>query len=392
FGGVPLGGVFLGQAGGPLLATARLGGPLLLTAEVWVVGGSLGELALMLPRLRLRRPAVHLRADAAPAKPAVAAAMVGIAGVVLLGGLGVVAPSGSPTGGWVRVTAVQGGGRRGTTAQQVDPATVLRAQVRSSAALTPQRGPDPSLVVWPEDVISLSRPLPGSPQAATLAALARRLRATVLAGVTVDTGPSSFRNEVVGWGPDGRVVGVYEKVHRVPFGEYIPWRGLVRHLADVSAVPEDAVPGRGSGLVHTTAAPLGAMVSYEVFFADRGRSGTRAGAQLLVVPTNTSSYSSAQVPTQEVAASRLQAVAEGRDLVQAAPTGFSAVVDHDGRVLARSSLGPGAVLVRTVGLRTGRTLYERLGDLPVLVLAGAALVAGAFVVPSLPRRRARAIR
>ena len=78
---------------------------------------------------------------------------------------------------------------------------------------------------------------------------------------------------------------VFEKVHRVPFGEYVPFRGLFSHLANLDAVPRDAIPGRGSGLMRTPAGPLGILVSYEVFFADRGRSSVRAGAQLLVVPT-----------------------------------------------------------------------------------------------------------
>jgi len=118
------------------------------------------------------------------------------------------------------------------------------------------------------------------------------------------------------------------------------------------------------------------MVSYEVFFAERGWLPTRAGAQLLIVPTNTSSYATSQVPCQEVASARLQAISEGRDLVQAAPTGFSSFIDNDGRVLERSSLGTRSVLVRDVSLRTGRTVYERVGDLLVLVAAGVLVLLG----------------
>ena len=60
----------------------------------------------------------------------------------------------------------------------------------------------------------------------------------------------------------------------------------------------------------------------------------RAGAQLLIVPTNTSSYATAQVPTQEIAASEVQAVQQGRDLLQAAPTGYSAPwITHRGVLL-----------------------------------------------------------
>jgi apolipoprotein N-acyltransferase len=224
-------------------------------------------------------------------------------------------------------------------------------------------------VVWPEDVIALPGPLTGTPQAAELASLARRLHATVLAGVTETVSDTSFRNEIVGWGPSGRVVSIFEKVHRVPFGEYVPFRGFFSHLANLSAVPLDAIPGHGDGLMRTPAAPVGVLVSYEVFFAARGRSSVRAGAEVLAVPTNTSSYGTSQVPAQEIAAARVQAVEEGRDLVQADPTGFSAVIDHRGTVVRRSRLGRRAVIVATVGLRSGATLYERFGDLPVEIAA-----------------------
>jgi hypothetical protein len=168
-------------------------------------------------------------------------------------------------------------------------------------------------------------------------------------------------------------------VHRVPFGEYIPYRGFFKHLANLSSVPLDAIPGHGNGVLHTPAGPLGTLVSYEVFYAERGWITTRAGAQLLVDPTNTSSYLTSQVPTQEIAAARLQAISEGRDVVQAAPTGFSAVVNHRGQVLVRTDLGVRAVIIREVSLRTGRTVYERVGDLAVLVLAGLLVLAGWLV-------------
>ena len=104
------------------------------------------------------------------------------------------------------------------------------------------------------------------------------------------------------WGPDGHIVGVFEKVHRVPFGEYVPDRSFFAHFADLSGVPPDAVPGHGTGLMRTPAGPLGVLVSFEVFYAGRSHASVRAGAELLAVPTNTSSYSTSQVPTQEVAA------------------------------------------------------------------------------------------
>lgn len=125
---------------------------------------------------------------------------------------------------------------------------------------------------------------------------------------------------------------------------------------------------------------MAVTISYEVFFAERARSGVRAGGRLLLVPTNASSYTTAQVPSQEVAVARLRAVETGRWTVQAAPTGYSAVIDHRGRVQERSGLGSPAVLQRSVGLRTGQTLAIRLGGAPVVVLSAALL--GAMAVRS----------
>ncbi|MGH8989845.1 MAG: apolipoprotein N-acyltransferase, partial [Acidimicrobiales bacterium] len=287
---------------------------------------------------------------------------------------GRLAPDGGRPARRLPVAIVQGGGRRGVSQFEVAPSTVYASQVAATRRLL--RSPDPpALVVWPEDVVRVGAHLSGTSSAAYLSSLARRLGATVLAGVTETVSTTAFRNEAVAWGPEGHVVGVYEKVHRVPFGEYVPDRGFFSHFASLAEVPLDAVPGHGTGELTTPAGRLGIMLSFEVFFAARGRSAVRAGAQLLVVPTNTSSYATTQVPSLEVAADRLQAVEEGRDLVQAAPTGYSTVVDADGGVRQQTALGLRQVLRAIVSLRTGRTVYEQLGDLPVLVLAAACLVA-----------------
>jgi apolipoprotein N-acyltransferase len=131
------------------------------------------------------------------------------------------------------------------------------------------------------------------------------------------------------------------------------------------------------------------MISYEVFYADRGRSSVRDGAQLLIVPTNTSSYATDQVPTQEIAASRIQAVQQGRDLLQAAPTGYSAAITHRGVLLQRSVLGAPQIVTADLSRRVGWTVYVRFGDLPPLVLAGLALITGWWVAGRRSRLRTR---
>lgn len=401
FGGLPLGGIYLGQSAGPLLGVARLGGALGITVAVMMAGVACGGLAEGVTRagrdyVRIRRfrsqmgsaedgvldsavPDGHSTGDVSGALAGHRSLLVvGVLAAVVTVALAMVAdvaPDGGPSTGAVTVAAVQGGGLRGFRKSQVDPATVLAAQVAATGDLARMTaGHHPSLVLWPEDVVSLGGPLVGSPEDAALAGLARSLHSTLVVGVTEDVSATTFRNEVVAYAPDGTLVDRFEKVHRVPFGEYVPYRGFFAHLGNLSAVPRDAVPGTKSGLLRTPAAPLGTLVSYEVFFGDRGRSSVRAGAQLLIVPTNTSSYSTAQVPTQEVAAAEVQAVAQGRDLLQAAPTGYSAAVTHRGRLLVRSVLGSRQVLRLVLDRRTGRTVFVDLGSTPILVVCGVALM------------------
>jgi len=404
FGGLPIGGVFLGQAGGPVLGVARLGGPLGLTAAVFVGGVATGALGTALARaVRNARRVVafdrlHPEPDhAATWRRAIAGlgtlAATGAVALVALVGSGVVAdhaPDGGPVVRTVTAAAVQGGGLRGFRKSQVDPATVLHAAVAATDRLLPRQGADrPALVLWPEDVVSLDQPLADDPEQGVLSSLAVALHATLVVGVTEDLPGAAYRNEVVAFGPDGAIVDRFTKVHRVPFGEYVPYRSFFAHLGDLSAVPRDAVPGTGSGMLTTPAGRLGTMISYEVFYAGRGRSSVRAGAQVLIVPTNTSSYATAQIPTQEIAASEVQAVQQGRDLLQAAPTGYSAWITHRGELLERSVLGARQIVPATLGLRDGWTVYVRWGDTPVLVASALALLAGWWLAvrPRRPTRR-----
>ena len=431
FGGLPIGGVFLGQAGGPLLSVARLGGPLGLTLAVYVGGVGLAALGLAALGLAVA-PAVRRRARRAglPAlpgqpgtdvgstpggaasfpmrgrrdvvtgipepvprgigsdttgqrfrnSPTATLAAIGTVALIALVGTGVSAahaPDGGRPVGTVTAVAVQGGGVRGFNKSQVDPSVVLAAALAATEPLTHQvPGSGPHLVLWPEDVVSLVGPLEGSAEEASLAQLAVALHTTLVVGITETLSGKAFRNEVVAFGPDGTVVSRYEKVHRVPFGEYVPWRSFFARLGNLSAVSRDAVPGTGTGVLATPVGPLGAMISFEVFYADRGRAPAQAGAELLMVPTNTSSYATAQIPTQEIAASRVQATQLGRDLLQAAPTGYSAWITNRGDLRTRSVLGARQLVPAVLHRRTGATVYVHWGDAPAIVVSLAALTIG----------------
>jgi apolipoprotein N-acyltransferase len=358
FGGVPVATLAQTQVGGPVAQVARLGGSLGVVAVVAAAGA--GLVAAAGRRWRVAGGAGGL---------AVAVAAAGV----------VVAPP--PAGPALTVALVQGGGERGTRAVDTPPAQVLDAHLAAAASVP--EGVDVTLL--PEDVVDVDRALAGTSQADRLAALSRQLGSTTVVGVVEDVSDARFRNFVKAWSPDGRPGPEYTKVQRVPFGEWIPFRSLVEEVADVSAVPRDATIGHGPGLLDTGAGPLGVVISYEVFFPRRARDAVSAGGEVLLVPTNASSYSNAQMPSLELGAARLRAIETGRWVAQAAPTGFSAFVDPTGRVRSHSDLGRRQVLTATVDRRTGRTVYGRLGDGP-LVAAALAALAAAWLLTGLDHR------
>lgn len=349
FGGVPLATIGMSQVGGPVVDIVRVGGVILLTWFVFQV--AMGSVVLV---GQLRRHGPTLRAA-----PHAASALV--ISLVLVGSA-FVAPSGSATGESLRVAAVQGGGEQGTSALDVPPRLVTERHLDATRAIDADERLD--LVLWPENTIDVTT-FEGSEIHALLAEEAARLGAPIAVGVTED--PRVNSQIVVS--TDGEVVDQYVKVRRVPFGEYVPLRGLLEFFgAPVEQIGRDANAGTGPAhLDLPDGTRLATVISWEVFFAGRAREGVRAGGEAIINPTNGASYTGTIVQTQQVASSRLRAIENGRWVVQAAPTGFTAIVDADGDVLQRTSVSERRVLFADIVLREGRTWYTSIGDAPIIL-------------------------
>jgi len=358
FGGVPLATVALGQAGGPLAPVVRVAGPLLLVALTVAVG--VGLSALFDGR----------RADGASAATAVAVVAV-VATAALLAAA---APSGTVVG-HLDVAAVQGGGPQRTRATPTGAAEVFANQMEASRSVaTPV-----DLVLWPENVVNpvplgtdgwrLEGRLYADEAAEALSAEARRLDAVLLPGWfhRDEDDPTANLNYQTAIEPDGTVVDHYDKVRTVPFGEFVPLRGLLEAVAAGLLPARDLKPGTGPAVVETSAGTLGVTISWEVFFDHRSRDAVRHGGEVILNPTNGASYWLTQVQTQQVASGRLRALETGRWVVQAAPTGFSAVVDPQGRVLQRTAVSEQAILHHRIERRTGLTWAARAGAWPMVV-------------------------
>jgi apolipoprotein N-acyltransferase len=323
----------------------RLGGALLLV-EVTLVAGI--ALAAVLAR-RWR------------------AAAVAAAVVLVALGAAAVGPRGHQVGE-LSVALVQGGGPQGTRARTTDERVVFERHLDASEQV---EGPV-DLVVWPEDVVDIAE-LATSPEHRELRDLARELDTTLVVGVVEDAGPENFLNASVVYSPQGEIVSRYDKVHRVPFGEYVPLRPLIEPLGGADLTARDAVVGQEPALLDTPAGRLSVAISWEIFFGDRVREGVGDDAEVVLNPTNGSSFTGTHVQTQQVASSRMRAIESDRWLLQVAPTGFSAVIGPDGEVHQRSAVSEQIVLHDTVGRREGTTPYTRYGLAPALGVALASL-------------------
>jgi apolipoprotein N-acyltransferase len=248
------------------------------------------------------------------------------------------------------------------------------------------------LVLWPENVVNPA-PLPTSGNRRAdrlysddadlaLTAEAQRLGAVLVPGWfhRSPTDPKANVNYSTAIEPDGTVVDRYDKVRTVPFGEFVPLRWMLDPIAGDMLPTRDLLPGTGDAVLETSAGRLGVTISWEVFFGHRTRDPVLDGAQVMLNPTNGASYWLTQVQTQQVASSRLRALETGRWMVLAAPTGFSAIIDPDGNLVARTGVGEQAVLHGTVELREGLTWATRLGPVPMLVLSVLLAIAGHAIV------------
>ena len=373
----------ISQAGGPLLGVARIGGVVLLTWIVFQVGCAVAGPSPAVPKSMPRR----VRGGAGRARPSKGQphGVLALLAIVVVIVLAAIAPEGHELDAQpLTIAAVQGGGDQGTSALDVPSQQVTDALLAATATIEPSDELD--LVVWPENGVDVNNePFEGSANHAAITAEAARLGVPFSVGVTEDSEFSShpsegaFVNAQVVIAPNGDITSRYEKVRIVPFGEYVPFRGLLEALgAPLDEVPSDAVAGQDPAVnVLPDGTRLGVMISWEVFFGGRGRAATTADGtgdtSILINPTNGASYTGTVLQSQQIASSKLRAVENGRWVVQVSPTGFSAFVDDDGHVYQRTGVSEQKVITMDVPQRGGRTWYTKFGNWPWIVLLVAVL-------------------
>lgn len=295
---------------------------------------------------------------------------IGLAGAVtlamvwsprLLSPLAVPADSGSTLG----VALVQGNIDQGLKWDPTMQATTMEQYGSLSLEAAKHA---PTLIVWPETAVPFflryepallgrvlgiaaetgSYLLVGSPDAEPPAAADGSIR---------------YRNSAFLISPKRELLGRYDKIHMVPFGEYVPLKSVLFFINKLAYGIGDFEGGRTYTVFDTPGGRFAVTICYEAIFPDQVRRYVKEGAEFLVNITNDAWFGRSAAPTQHLAMAVLRAVENRRYLVRAANTGISAIVDSSGRILHASDLFVPTVITDQIRVERAQTFYTRYGDL-----------------------------
>lgn len=338
---------------------------LLQSAELWGVSGLTFWAALV--------AALFARALAGGNSPARRGLALGLALAILAGGY--------LWGGWRqgRIQAAMAKAPKLTTSvvqgnfripQIQDPAWHLRmiaSQMELSRQARARVGEKkrPWLVVWSESATPFALMRKARPTLAIIRG-ARELGAGILTGTTgwVKAG-GKWRPTNRSWliGEDGRALGYYDKVHLVPFGEYVPWSRVLFFVRAIAVLGVDQQPGQKGDVITWHGVKLGPLICYESIFPELAREQRLRGAQLIINQTNDGWFGRSVAPAQHMSHLVLRAVETRLAAARSANSGISGFVLPDGTVQGATGLFVPAQVSMDLPLMDMLTPYTRRGDL-----------------------------
>ncbi len=239
----------------------------------------------------------------------------------------------------------------------------------------------PAIIIWPE---ASSPGFWGEPQDAwileTIFSLAKEARIPLLFGTVVKEKGQYFNSALL-INEEGKLSGRYDKLHLVPFGEYVPLKHIFKFLATIVPIG-DFTAGKefttfslnairdthpSATLRASNAQRFGVLICFEDTIPELSRNFVRKGADLLVNITNDAWFKKTSAPYQHLSASVFRAIENRVALVRAANTGVSCVIDPQGKIIARVLQGqkdtfvPG-IMTANIHLRQRNSLYCTIGD------------------------------
>ena len=216
--------------------------------------------------------------------------------------------------------------------------------------------------------------------------MARQGGAYVVVNTVVPLGSahSQITNSAVVVDPEGREILQYDKMHLVPFGEYVPSWAFPDKIGKIAAEAGNFVPGTSYRVAQTPEGTIGVFICYEDIFPQLVRRLALAGAQVLVNISNDAWFYDAAA-SQELEMARFRAIENRRYLLRATNDGITALIDPYGRVEKRIARHRMMVLPANFSYCRGQTFYTKQGDAFAWLCLALAVVM-VLVAASLPRQ------
>ncbi len=232
------------------------------------------------------------------------------------------------------------------------------------------------VVVWPETALpyTISE---GSTYYHYVSDLAKEAEVTILVGAftkeTTEDGDRLSYNSLICFLPDGSMHDtVYSKRHLVPFGEFVPMRGLfetlIPPLAELVMSEDDLAWGKDAAVLELEEGKLGSLICFDSIYEELTLDSVREGAQVICLSTNDSWFTDSVALDMHNAQAQLRAIESGRYVLRSANTGISSVISHRGEVMERIAPLEEGVVIGEAELREEMTLYARIGNAFVYLL------------------------
>ena len=215
------------------------------------------------------------------------------------------------------------------------------------------KDPNVDFILWPENSVDVD-PFLNKDVNASLNSIQRPL----IIGAILNKGNSVYNTSIL-W--DEVLPDTYFKQHLTPFGEYIPLRSLARIVSPLVDDVEDFSPGNGSKTFSIGEIKVAPVICFELI-DDELLQQAAAGSNLLAVQTNSATFGMSAESAQQLSITRVRAIEHGRNIASVSTTGYSAVIDHTGKVLQLTSMGTADTIRAEIGLIEGQTPRDAAGD------------------------------
>ena len=229
---------------------------------------------------------------------------------------------------------------------------------------------NPDLIVWPETALPFYFPVDRKFSCIVNKCI-KNSRAAFLIGSPAfrrDKGELKFFNRAYMVNRQAVITGEYDKVHLVPFGEYVPFGKYLAFLGKLTAQAGDFSSGKKDFIpLKFKDKKAGILICFEVIFPDLARKFVNNGADILVTITNDAWFGRTSAPFQHFSICAFRAVENRRSLARAANTGISGFISPTGDILITSSLYKEKFLAEKLPCLKIKTVYTRYGDLFALI-------------------------